>query len=193
MKKEDILIIDGINQENPIAFKRLFDRFWFKIYRMAIQKLPSEEDASDITQEVFYLIWKNRKFIRVKSNLDSYLISMLRHKIYDFYAKRDRLPILVSMIDEEEYWDYNFKLADEIDFRELNEAVNHTIEKMPEKMREIFVLSRFENLSAQEISERLNISIQTVRNQISSAIKRFEKIFNDRTAWVIFLYYCFNS
>lgn len=191
MKSEEISIIEKINQEDPMAFKELFDRFWFKIYKMALNKLPREEDASDITQEVFFVIWKNRLHLRIQISLESYLTSMLKHKIYDFYAKRDRLPILIPMEEEDVYWNYSFQLQDNLDFSEVNRLVNTVIDQMPDRMKEIFILSRFENMSALEISDRLGISIQTVRNQISFAIKRFDKVFNNRTALVIFLYLLF--
>ncbi|OOG17926.1 hypothetical protein BWD42_11545 [Sphingobacterium sp. CZ-UAM] len=60
MNRDDVELIEAINNADPIAFKKLFDTYWEKVYRTALQKLPTEEDASDITQDVFYMIWKNR-------------------------------------------------------------------------------------------------------------------------------------
>lgn len=115
---------------------------------------------------------------------------MLRHKIYDFYAKQDRLPLFISLDNQEEYWDYYFEDATkEDDFAVKNAAVKAEIEAMPEKMREIFLLSRFENLSALQIAAKLGISVQTVRNQISSALKRLKIKFGDKTAWIIFIFF----
>lgn len=189
MKKEDLDMIQAINDADPIAFKKLFDSYWKKVYRMALQKLPREEDASDITQDVFYIIWKNRGYWNVKNNIEGYLSSMLRHKIYDFYAQRDRLPMFVPLNEQEEYWDYSFREGEDEDFSEENQWVKQEIEAMPEKMREVFLLSRFENLSAQQIADKLGISVQTVRNQISSALKRFKIRFGDKTTWLLFLFF----
>lgn len=177
VNRDDVELIEAINNADPIAFKRLFDTYWKKIYRTALQKLPTEEDASDITQDVFYIIWKNRAGWQVKSNIAAYLMSMLRHKIYDFYAQRDRLPIFVPIDEQEEYWDYSFQEGEQQDFTNENKLVRKEIDDMPEKMREIFLLSRFENLSAQQIADKLGISVQTVRNQISTALKRIKKPF----------------
>jgi len=189
VNKDDVELIEAINNANPIAFKRLFDTYWKKIYRTALQKLPTEEDASDITQDVFYIIWKNRAGWQVKSNIAAYLMSMLRHKIYDFYAQRDRLPIFVPIDEQEEYWDYSFQEGEQQDFTNENKLVRKEIEGMPEKMREIFLLSRFENLSAQQIADKLGISVQTVRNQVSTALKRIKSRFGDKTTWLLFLFF----
>lgn len=189
MNKDDVELIEAINNADPIAFKRLFDTYWKKIYRTALQKLPTEEDASDITQDVFYIIWKNRAGWQVKSNIAAYLMSMLRHKIYDFYAQRDRLPIFVPIDEQEEYWDYSFQEGEQQDFTNENKLVRKEIEAMPEKMREIFLLSRFENLSAQQIADKLGISVQTVRNQVSTALKRIKIRFGDKTTWLLFLFF----
>lgn len=188
MKKGDSDLIYAINDADPVAFKKLFDFYWQKIYRLALQKLPREEDASDITQDVFYVIWKNRGSWHVKTNIEGYLFSMLRHKIYDFYAQRDKLPIFIPLDDQEEYWDYSFQ-EDKEDFSQENRMVRKEIDAMPEKMREVFLLSRFENLSAQQIASQLGISVQTVRNQISTALKRLRNRFGDKTTWLLFLFF----
>jgi RNA polymerase sigma-70 factor (ECF subfamily) len=189
VKREDLEMVQAINDADPNAFKKLFDSYWKRVYRMALQKLPREEDASDITQDVFYIIWKNRGYWHVKSNIEAYLLSMLRHKIYDFYAQRDRLPIFVPLNEQEEYWDYSFQEGEQEDFSEENQLVKKEIDAMPDKMREVFILSRFENLSAQQIADKLGISVQTVRNQISSALKRFKLRFGDKATWLLFLFF----
>ena len=189
VNRDDVELIEAINNADPIAFKRLFDTYWKKIYRTALQKLPTEEDASDITQDVFYIIWKNRAGWQVKSNIAAYLMSMLRHKIYDFYAQRDRLPIFVPIDEQEEYWDYSFQEGEQQDFTAENQQVRKEIDAMPEKMREIFLLSRFENLSAQQIADKLGITVQTVRNQISTALKRIKNRFGDKATWLLFLFF----
>lgn len=187
LKNSDLELIEAINAADPNAFNILFRKYWEKIYLLALRKLPSEEDASDITQDVFYVIWKNRGYWHVKSNVNAYLTSMLRHKIYDFYARRDRLPIFIPLDQEEEYWDYSFQESEKTDYTAENLLIKKEIEAMPIKMREIFLLSRFENLSAQQISDKLGISVQTVRNQISSALKRIKLKFGERSTWLLLL------
>ena len=189
MNRDDLDLIQAINEADPLAFRKLFDTYWSKIYRDALQKLPQEEDASDITQEVFYVIWKNRGYWKVKTNIASYLQGMLRHKIYDFYAQRDRLPVFIPLDEQDEYWQYSFQMGEKEDFSEENRLVKSEIDNMPDRMREVFLLSRFENLSAAQIAEKKGISIQTVRNQISSALKRLKDRFGDQAAWLLFLFF----
>ncbi|HMR18031.1 MAG TPA: sigma-70 family RNA polymerase sigma factor [Sphingobacterium sp.] len=189
MDKVDLDIVQAINDADPVAFKQLFEKYWKRIYHAALQKLPRKEDASDITQEVFYVIWKNRGCWKIKTNIEAYLHGMLRHKIYDFYAQRDRLPILIPLDEQEEYWHYSFQASEREDYSYENQLVRAEIEAMPEKMREVFMLGRFENLSAAQISEKLGISVQTVRNQISAALKRLKNRFGDKMPWLLFLFF----
>src|SRR5690606_28096198 len=124
---------------------------------------------------------------KVKTNVASYLQGMLRHKIYEFFAQRDRLPLFIPLDEQDEYCQYSFQMGEEADFREENRLVKAEIDNMPDRMREVFLLSRFENLSAAQIADKMGISIQTVRNQISSALRRFKSRFGDQTAWLLFL------
>src|SRR5690606_37207003 len=162
MNRDDLDLIKAINSADTKAFRKLFDAYWNKIYKIALQKLPREEDASDITQEVFYVIWKNREYWKVKTNVASYLQGMLRHKIYDFYAQRDRLPLFIPLDEQDEYWQYSFQMGEVEDFSEENRLVKAEIDNMPDRMREVFLLSSFENLSASQIADKMGISIQTV-------------------------------
>ncbi|WP_343556383.1 sigma-70 family RNA polymerase sigma factor [Sphingobacterium sp.] len=190
MKEQDQNLIQSVNNSDPKAFKTIFEQYWQLIYRLALQKLPSDDDANDITREVFYLIWKNRENWHVKTNIQAYLKAMLKHKIYDFYALRDRLPVMIPLDSVEDYWEKMFEKAEDEqqDFSEQNKMVRDEIDKMPEKMREVFLLSRFEGLSAAQIADKLGISIQTVRNQISFALKRLKDRFGDKTLWLLLIF-----
>lgn len=105
MNEQDQNLIQSVNNSDPKAFKTIFEQHWQLIYRLALQKLPSDDDANDITQEVFYLIWKNRENWHVKTNTQAYLKAMLKHKIYDFYALRHRLPVIIPLDTVEDYWE----------------------------------------------------------------------------------------
>lgn len=189
VKEKDLELLQAVNEANAEAFKVLFDKHWKRIYQLALKKLPTEEDASDITQEVFFIIWRNRGYLDVKTNFQGYLNSMLRHKIYDFYAEKNRLPVFIPIDEQADYWDDSFRNSESEDYSELNRQIKEEIQAMPDKMRDVFLLSRYDNLSAKQISEKLGISIQTVRNQISNALKRLRDRFGDKLAWLLLLYF----
>jgi RNA polymerase sigma-70 factor (ECF subfamily) len=97
---------------------------------------------------------------------------------------------MIPLDTVEDYWEKMFEKAEEEqqDFSEQNKMVRDEIDKMPEKMREVFVLSRFEGLSAAQIADKLGVSIQTVRNQISSALKRLKDRFGDKALWLLLIF-----
>ena len=106
----------------------------------------------------------------LKESLKAYLYQVARHKIIDIYRKnatyRKYLQQLIEHFDAQPH-----SITDTVDNKartqELFEAINH----LPERMKEIFMLSRFENLSVEQISTHLGLSQQTVKNQITKALK----------------------
>ena len=168
------ILLYRISNSDPKAFEALFTRYWEDVYYQASRKVSSMEDASDLTQEVFYAIWKGRYSLDVKGSVRGYILGVLRNKIYDFYQKQNKEPQLIAMHLLNEEWvgdaptssdSYEGRLA----------LIEKEISAMPERMRKVFVLSKYYGMSAEQISGQLNISIQTARNQISTALKRIRK------------------
>lgn len=90
-------LLEKIRNSDPKAFEVLFNRYWEEVYNQTLRKVSSKEDASDITQEVFYAIWKGRCKLNVKENVRGYIHGILRNKIYDFYQKHNKGPKFIAM------------------------------------------------------------------------------------------------
>lgn len=194
MEQLDVDLIIDIKAGDAYAFRALYDRYWKRIYSRAILKLPKEEDAEDLTQDVFYSVWKRREEISINSSLEAYLFTILRYKIYDFY----QIKRLASIDNSQEFQLASNKFIED-DFmdtlivKDLEAIIEKEVKKMPERMQEIYRLSRQSELSASEIAEKLNISVQTVRNQISAALSRIraslEKQDLPKNLFVFFFFY----
>lgn len=168
------ILLYKISNNDPKAFEALFTRYWEDVYYQASRKVSSMEDASDLTQEVFYAIWKGRYSLDVKGSVRGYILGVLRNKIYDFYQKQNKEPQLIAMHLLNEEWVGDESGSSET-YEERLALIEIEINAMPERMRRVFVLSKYHGMSAKQISGQLNISIQTVRNQISTALKRIRK------------------
>lgn len=153
------------------AFRQLFDKYWNDLYRIAYRRLPSEEDVKDILQEVFISLWNNLPHISVEDNLGGYLYTSLRNRIFNYFEKNQvRLRTLINQpfhsVQSEEYT-YNLLYT-----KELRLVIKAVVSEMPSKMREIYLLSKEEQLTNGEISELLMLAPQTVKNQIHQALGR---------------------
>ena len=159
-----------IKQGDHAAFTEVYDRFSPKIFYQVNQMLRDPEVAKDITQELFITVWSKAVNIRDDVKLGGYLYVAAQNSVFK-YIQRSKLQgdYLQSLAE------FSSQLRDttteSIDEKELHKLIDLHISKLPPKMREIFELSRVEELSYREIAVQLDISEQTVKNQVSSALK----------------------
>ena len=122
-------------------------------------------------QEVFISVWRNRKSIETEPTLSPYLFSALRYciikKVYRKTKKGLHVPLNVEELKSAEH------SSEEIfRYKEIQQTIGKEVSRLPERMQQNYRLSREENFSSKEISERLFISEQTVKNTLSTALKK---------------------
>lgn len=151
------------------CFKMVFDRYWDPLYRKACKKV-GEEEAEDMVQEVMLTLWKRKEKLvfEHEEDLSKYLHTAMRYRIISHYAA------VKSEIPDVSYFDNYISASCEqhLETRELAAMLENSVAKLPEKMQLIFRLSRNEDVSIKDIALRLNLSEQTVKNQITEALKR---------------------
>lgn len=151
-------------------FRRLYNAYWERLFKQMIRILPDEDEAADIVQQTFANLWVIRDRIPQIKAPKSFLFIMARNLAF----KR-----LKDNLKDEVYRDYYashfekciYQTQQEVEFRELNSLLERSIDNLPQKMREVFLLSRKSDLSYVEIAQQLNISDTTVKKQIHNAIK----------------------
>lgn len=149
----------------------MYNKFWKELYISAFRRLRSEEHVEDILQDLFLSLLERGSDFENEQSVRALLHTRLKSRIIDFF-RRELLKVsfenqqaLQSELDDTSS---DTRLMN----RELESIVMQEINGLPEKMKEIFLLSREEMLSNEEIAARLNISNKTVRNQLSTALKR---------------------
>lgn len=160
-----------IKESNEGAFQKLYEKYWKALYAFAYSFIKDEDIAKDIVQEVWIKLWNKRKELDVK-NVKAYLHSMIRNKVYNQLRDNKTLEHQLEIIDKYLTVD---NISDLTDFTDTNQMLEEAISKLPERNREIFILSRFDGLSNQDISEKLNISKRTVENHLTNSLKHIRK------------------
>jgi RNA polymerase sigma-70 factor (family 1) len=152
------------------AFAEIYDRYKGALYVHAFNLLRDREEAKDILQQVFAILWDNRDSIELKTQLLAYLYTSVRNKIFNLIAhKKVESKYITSLAGFASTWEEN---TDHLVRRnQLLEIIDREITSLPEKMREVFELSRRGNLSHREIAELLGISEKTVKNQVNNSLK----------------------
>lgn len=168
---EDNYIWKEIKQNNKKALKKLHDKYFHQMYLYASKTLDGNSSlAEEIVSDCFIKLWESRKKIEIESSIKYYLYLILRNNIID-YSRKNRLitePITRDFIslEDQKFFD------DQKQFVKLYLA----IKKLPLQCRKILELAVFENLTYNEIAEKLNISKNTVKTQIGRAYKRLREM-----------------
>lgn len=147
-------------------FEELFREFFPALMAFARKILGDEEDAREVVQQVFINLWEKRAKLDLSTSLKSYLFTSVHHRSLNVIRDRKKhSPAEVPELSGE--WD----VSAQIESMELEKKIRDTIDQLPDKCREIFTLNRFEGLKYGEIAMKLDISVKTVENQMSKALK----------------------
>ena len=164
---EDALLLQQLSEGNKSAFNILYDKYWKQVFDAAYKRLNDVDSSQDIAQEVFTQLWIRGSQTKIE-NLPAYLYVAARNTVFKFLEKQGRytsIPELVNQIEDP------LDRADaDIIFTEFLKAFNALTDALPPQQRIIFKMRFEEDLSSQQIADKLLISPKTVRNQLGKAL-----------------------
>tara|TARA_B100000575_G_scaffold286712_1_gene283842 strand:+ start:280 stop:825 length:546 start_codon:yes stop_codon:yes gene_type:complete len=175
MPIDEKTLVRNVKNSKKSSFQKLFYRFHDQLFRFVVYRVQNADIAKDITQETFLRIWEKRESLQPKKSFFSLLARISTNLCYDHFRytevrlrNKDRIP---------EYGKSHFDNPEEVvQAQAIEEIIRKLVnEKLSQKCRVIFILSRIEGLSNQEISIKLGLSIRTVENQIYRALKVLKK------------------
>ena len=137
-------ILTEVKAGNTIAFERLYDCYWLKVYNFAQLCITSSFEVSEVVQDVFVKVWESREMFDETKNFDGFLFIITRNIIFN-YSRRH--------------------------FYELKSYIDKLIEQLPPQRRRIFKMSREQHLTNKEIAERCAVSEKAIERQITMALK----------------------
>jgi RNA polymerase sigma-70 factor (family 1) len=165
-------LVAALRKGDRAAFTIIYDRYWDEVYQMIYLRLQDEDAAKDIVQNIFVNLWLSRKDVFVGQNLGAYLNTAAKNRSYSFYKQNLATFTRDSKFQEQQI---QHSLENRMEASELEFLFEKEISVMPDTMREVFILSRKKNRSIREIAEELNLSEQTIKNNISLALERLRK------------------
>lgn len=163
------ITVKALKEGSVDAFDLCFRRFYAPLIAFARSKTYYKDIAEEIVQNVFAELWERRESIPIKTEIKHYLFSVVKNDCYDFarHQKVEQKFLDYLATHQEESFEFFDTLVDE-DFQKL---INEVYNSLPEQCRNIFYMSRLEEMSYKDISEKLGISIKTVENQVGKALK----------------------
>jgi RNA polymerase sigma-70 factor (family 1) len=159
---QDKYLWENIRKGSKTDLKKLHDRYFSQLCLYAFKSAQKPEVMEELVSDCFIKLWENRKKIEIQTSVKHYIFLMLRNSIIDYQRKKKFLTVSLDNINEpanEEFFD------EQEDYAVLYSA----LEKLPEQRRRILELAVFESLSYNKIAEKLHISRNTVKTQISRA------------------------
>lgn len=155
------------NQSDEHAFTEVYTRYAGVLFQTAFRKTGDKEVAEDIVQELFVRLWVNRSQILLRKSFRVYFFSALKKKVISHYYET-QVTSSGGVFNDLEFSDNS--TVHQIQLNSLNENYEQSLQKLPEKCREVFLMSRTGH-SMKEIAERLHISEKTVENHIGKALR----------------------
>lgn len=149
----------------------VYNKFWKELYLVAFRRLGDEAQVEDILQDLFLSLLEGQYDLENENAVRALLHTRLKSRIIDFFRK-ELLKMNFESQETSKTEADSLSSDHRLMTRELESVVMQEINKLPERMKEIFLLSREEMLTNEEIASRLNISGKTVRNQLSTALNR---------------------
>ncbi len=156
-----------IRNGDQAAFRTFFDRYHSLLLSFLMSKGTARDDAEDLLQTAFLIIWEKREEIREGRSLRSFLYTIAYNRMLNLFRdKKDQDP------------EYAYRLSDSsrdplenTEMRQAMEAMQTVLEDMPEKRRRVFELCYLQELSYREAAETLNVAQKTVENHMALALK----------------------
>jgi len=179
-----------IKADNMFAFDVLYKKYSKRLYSFAYSILKSSEESENIVQDVFLTLWEHRNKVEKNSSIKYYVFTI---------AYNSAISILRKKASESQFIEYLKSLQDlnqepvniELEYKELTDKLNSIINHLPDRQKEVYNLHKAEGLKYQEIAERLNISVNTVENHMSRALKTIREKLGNYSLAAILIWYLF--
>lgn len=176
-------LLNEVKRGSHEAFEYLFKAYQPRLYNYAIRFVEDQDMAHDIIQECYLHLWEKRMLLEQVS-LTSLLFTMVRNGCLNYLKHKSivenyKIEYLANIDGEERLYQADFTMSSEYHllYNELQEQIQHVIDNLPERSKEIFLLSRFQGLKNREIADKLQISTTAVEKHLSKALKSFADYF----------------
>ncbi|ACU62952.1 RNA polymerase sigma factor [Chitinophaga pinensis] len=183
-------LLQLLKGDDTAAFETLYNRYWKSLYTRACQRVDAD-DAKDLVQEVMLSLWRRRQEIPVfkEGEFAKYLHAAIKYRVISHYAfstAEIKKLALFDVLDSQES-------TDRLETKELTAKIAAVVAQLPARMQQIFRMSREEDLSIAEIARKLNLSEQTVKNQLTEALRRMRNSLKNSSSgdWAFIVAYIF--
>lgn len=163
--------IERLKNSDQLVFDEVFMEYHPMVYNYILKRTASKYYAEEVTQLIFIKLWNCRKKLSSEISLDFQLLRIAKTTLIDFLRKAENNTKPQSLANQELSLHGHNEIINSIELKETNSKLEKLVNSLPPVRRQVFEMSRFNNLSHREISEKLSITPKTVENHINLALK----------------------
>ena len=172
---DELLIL--LQKGNERAFTAIYERYHKLLYVLAYKYLKDNDTAKDAVQQIFLKLWESRSLFSIHINLRNYLYTMLKNHLLN--EIRNNYTALEKNYElAQETIEYENEILSKLEEKEMTEQLYRAIDGLPEQKKAVCLYKLKDSLSNQEIAEKMQISIPTVKTHYSQAIKLLREHFD---------------
>jgi RNA polymerase sigma-70 factor (family 1) len=167
-------LIDAIARRDKKAFEIIYKQYYAQLYAIAYRYVGAQEAAEEIVHDVFIRIWNKAEQIIIQHSVKSYLVKAIINTSLNF-IKREKLITEKRLMYMAEQQGFDHDDGYDNSKEALLIGLEHALELLPEKCKNVMYLSRFGKLKQDEIAEQMNISIKTVKNHLTYGFQKLRE------------------
>lgn len=175
-------LINGIQQGDVAAFEELYKQYYIFLCLIAGHIVRNPSDAEEIVSDVFVKLWNIREKINITTSIKAYLVKAVHNTSINYLERLKLNNKLTDSLSNSDYellaWDSDYPLG-QLYEKEIMDILDHGISTLPDACRQIFLLSRNEDMKYSDIAGKLGISVNTVKTQMKIALKRLRETLKD--------------
>lgn len=182
--QQDQKLVVRLKTGDGEAFEKLFNKYNQKLCNFCFRILRSKQEAEGVVQNTFLKIWETRQMLNENLPFNSYIFKIAQNKVFNLLRKQINQRYYIEYLEE-----YTEMLENSTEkrilFNELEKTIQILMDQLPERRKEIFLLSRNEGLTYKEIADKLKISENTVDTQIRKVLDYFRQSLREKIIPVI--------
>ena len=185
--KSDEILITKLTQGDTRAFEALFKLYYTRLTLFCNRFVNDLSISEEIVADVFTLLWEKGHEVTFSTSVGSYLFKMVQNRSLNYLKHQKIENLYVAYLEKNNLFDEVRNTVESgYEEKELTRQINAAIDTLPQKCREIFVMSRFSDMKYKEIASKLNISPKTVERQVGIALEKLRQTLKHVT-YMLFL------
>lgn len=193
------ITISHLRNSNEKIFEGIVTSYWGRLYKFSLLYVLNREAAKEIVQDTFLSLWNKRKELKDDTDILTYLLVVNRNRCYNYLRAQKLETIDIHELSESQLYQRSNTYVLEGDSpsiliaKDLKQTIETSLNKLPPKTKEIFLMSRIQGLQNKEIAEQKNITIKTVEFHINKTLKQLRSdLSNEYFIWLLLIYVLMN-